>query len=96
MTWLGQLRHFLFLNLESLFIRDLLPFSIPSTLHPSHGRNKSNQKPVSKQEVQFYANNTQFYVSLKKKCITFTENVYSSVPVMILTVTNKHAGAKVL
>ena len=57
---------------------------------------KEAPKPVSKQEEQFYANNTQFYVSLKKKCITFTENVYSSVPVMILTVTNKHAGAKVL
>ena len=60
MIWLGQLRHFLFLNLESLFIRDLLPYSIPSTLHLSHGRNKSNQKPVNKQEAQFYAN-------LKKK-----------------------------
>lgn len=71
MIWLGQLRHFLFLNLESLFIRDLLPYSIPCTLYPSHGINKNNQKPVSKQEAQFYANNTQLYVFFKEKMYHF-------------------------
>lgn len=97
MIWLGQLRYFSLLNLECLFIRDLLLYFIPPpTLHASHGSNKSHHKPVSKQEAQFYANNTQFYVFSKEKCITFTESVPSSIPVVILTLICKYLSAQVL
>ena len=67
----------LFISKPREFIRDLLPYSIPCTLYPSHGINKSNQKPVSKQEAQLYANNTQLYDFKEKmyhfyrKCLLF-------------------------
>lgn len=85
----------LFISKPREFIRDLLPYSIPCTLYPSHGINKSNQKQSVNKRHNFMQI-THNFMFLKKKCITFTENVCSSVPVMNLTITNKHVGAKVL